>query len=170
MEGSRVQSFEACLQQLDQAAFATDQGFRSPSGRPGRTSRSRGKSSANTGPAPEEIARALTWDADEKELLVLAAAGCSPRAVAASDRRIAGNCKRAERTCVSLVYSALQHFPGSSGFRARTSRVQSMTSAKPVRRLRSSIPVNRRNAKAHPYAVASAVAIGHTGRNGLDQS
>ena len=29
----------------------------------------------NTGPAPEEIARALTWGADEKVLLVLAAAG-----------------------------------------------------------------------------------------------
>jgi pimeloyl-ACP methyl ester carboxylesterase len=35
-----------------------------------------------------------------------------------------------------------------------------MTSANPVRRFRSSIPVNRRNAKAHPYAIASAVAIG----------
>jgi hypothetical protein len=37
----------------------------------------------------------------------------------AIDPRIARNCKRAERTCASLVYSTLQHFPGSSGFRAR---------------------------------------------------
>lgn len=29
----------------------------------------------DTGPAPEEVARALTWGADEKVLLVLAAAG-----------------------------------------------------------------------------------------------
>jgi undecaprenyl-diphosphatase len=29
----------------------------------------------NTAPAPEEVARALTWGADEKVLLVLAAAG-----------------------------------------------------------------------------------------------
>jgi pimeloyl-ACP methyl ester carboxylesterase len=35
-----------------------------------------------------------------------------------------------------------------------------MTSANPVRRLRSSIPVKRRSAKAHPYAVVSAIAIG----------
>lgn len=35
-----------------------------------------------------------------------------------------------------------------------------MTSASPVRRRRSSIPLNRRNAKAPSYAVASAVAIG----------
>jgi pimeloyl-ACP methyl ester carboxylesterase len=35
-----------------------------------------------------------------------------------------------------------------------------MSSANPVRRFRSSIPVKHRNAKAHPYAVASAIAIG----------
>jgi pimeloyl-ACP methyl ester carboxylesterase len=35
-----------------------------------------------------------------------------------------------------------------------------MTSANPVRRLRSSIPFERRSATAPPYAVASAVAIG----------
>jgi pimeloyl-ACP methyl ester carboxylesterase len=40
------------------------------------------------------------------------------------------------------------------------SGVKSMTSANPVRRLRSSIPGKRRSAKAHPYAVASAIAIG----------
>ena len=34
-----------------------------------------------------------------------------------------------------------------------------MTSARSVRRLRSSIPVQRRKAKVHPYAVASAVGI-----------
>jgi pimeloyl-ACP methyl ester carboxylesterase len=35
-----------------------------------------------------------------------------------------------------------------------------MSSANPVRRFRSSIPVKHRNAKAHPYALASAIAIG----------
>ena len=30
---------------------------------------------SNTAPAPEEVARALTWGADEKVLLILAAAG-----------------------------------------------------------------------------------------------
>ena len=35
-----------------------------------------------------------------------------------------------------------------------------MTSARPVKRLRSAIPVQRRNAKAPSFAVASAVAIG----------
>ena len=35
-----------------------------------------------------------------------------------------------------------------------------MTSANPVRRLRSAFPVKRRNAKAPSYAVASAIAVG----------
>lgn len=35
-----------------------------------------------------------------------------------------------------------------------------MTSARPVRRLRSSLPVQRRNAKAPSFAVASAVVVG----------
>ena len=35
-----------------------------------------------------------------------------------------------------------------------------MTSANPIRRLRRSVPGQRRNAEAHPYAVASAVVIG----------
>jgi pimeloyl-ACP methyl ester carboxylesterase len=74
--------------------------------------------------------------------------------------RVRGTCKRAERTWVSLVHFPLQHFPGWSGFRARACRVHSMTSVNPVRRLCSSIPVKRRSTNAHPYAVASAVAIG----------
>jgi len=45
---SRVQSFEPCVQHLDQAAFATDQGFQLPSGRPGRTSRFARKIVRNT--------------------------------------------------------------------------------------------------------------------------
>jgi hypothetical protein len=40
------------------------------------------------------------------------------------------------------------------------SRLTSMTSANAVRRLRSSIPVQHRNAKAPSFAVASAVVIG----------
>jgi hypothetical protein len=47
---------------------------------------------------------------------------CKKVPIMAIDQRIAGNCKRAERTCASLVYSTLQHFPGSSGFRARALR------------------------------------------------
>jgi pimeloyl-ACP methyl ester carboxylesterase len=35
-----------------------------------------------------------------------------------------------------------------------------MTSANPIRRLRRSVPGQRRNAEVHPYAVASAVVIG----------
>jgi len=35
-----------------------------------------------------------------------------------------------------------------------------MTSARPARRLRSAIPVRRRDAKAPSYVLASAVAIG----------
>ena len=44
--------------------------------------------------------------------------------------------------------------------RARAFRVKPMTAANPLRRLRSSVPGKRRNAKAHPYAIVSGVAIG----------
>jgi len=65
----------------------------------------------------------------------------------------------AERTWVPLVHSAPQHFPGSSGFRARATRVLSMTTVHSIRRLRRSVPGQRRNAQAPSYVAASAVAI-----------
>ena len=51
------------------------QSFRSPSGRPRRISRSRVPSPGIPAPLRKRLARALTWGADEKVLLVLAAAG-----------------------------------------------------------------------------------------------
>src|SRR5689334_19269248 len=59
----------------------------------------------NTGPAPEEIARALTWGADEKVLLALAAIGwVASRGLSPSLQR-AGN----HALLVTVAASLLPH-------------------------------------------------------------
>jgi pimeloyl-ACP methyl ester carboxylesterase len=65
-----------------------------------------------------------------------------------------------ERSLSSTVYLALQHFQDHPDFVHAPSRVPSMISARPIRRLRSAIPDRRRGAKAPSYILASAVAIG----------
>jgi pimeloyl-ACP methyl ester carboxylesterase len=79
---------------------------------------------------------------------------------AANETALAGLTPQLERSLLPLVTFALQHSPGSSGFRAAPSRVKFMTSANSARRLRSTFPFRRRIAKAPSYALASAVAIG----------
>jgi membrane-associated phospholipid phosphatase len=59
----------------------------------------------NTAPAPEEIARALTWGADEKFLLVLAAAGWLVSRGQAEPLRRAGN----HALLVTVAASLLPH-------------------------------------------------------------
>jgi pimeloyl-ACP methyl ester carboxylesterase len=66
-----------------------------------------------------------------------------------------------ERSLLSLVHIARCNISQDHpDFVHAPSRVTSMTSANAVRRLRSSIPVQHRNAKAPSFAVASAVVIG----------
>jgi pimeloyl-ACP methyl ester carboxylesterase len=71
-----------------------------------------------------------------------------------------GNTASTERSPSSSVHLALQHFQDHPDFVHAPSRVPSMTSARPVRRLRSAIPVRRRDAKTSSYVLASAVVIG----------
>ena len=59
----------------------------------------------NTKPAPEEIARALTWGADEKVLLVLAAAGWIVSRRGSASLRRAGN----HALLVTVAASLLPH-------------------------------------------------------------
>jgi membrane-associated phospholipid phosphatase len=59
----------------------------------------------NTSPAPEEIARALTWGADEKVLLVLAAAGWVASRGCGEPLRRAGN----HAVLVTVAASLLPH-------------------------------------------------------------
>jgi membrane-associated phospholipid phosphatase len=59
----------------------------------------------NTAPAPELVARALTWGADEKVLLVLAAAGWLVSRGCATPLRRAGN----HALLVTLAASLLPH-------------------------------------------------------------
>jgi len=59
----------------------------------------------DTAPAPEEIARALTWGADEKVLLVLAAAGWLASRSGGEPLRRAGN----HAVLVTVVASLLPH-------------------------------------------------------------
>lgn len=59
----------------------------------------------NTAPAPEQIARALTWGADEKVLLVLAAAGWVASRGRGETLRRAGN----HALLVTVVASLLPH-------------------------------------------------------------
>jgi membrane-associated phospholipid phosphatase len=58
-----------------------------------------------TGPAPEEVARALTWGADEKVLLILAAAGWVASRGSSEPLRRAGN----HAVLVAVVASLLPH-------------------------------------------------------------
>jgi membrane-associated phospholipid phosphatase len=60
---------------------------------------------SDTGPAPEEIARALTWGADEKVLLVLAAAGWIASRGCGEPLRRAGN----HAVLVAVAASLLPH-------------------------------------------------------------
>jgi pimeloyl-ACP methyl ester carboxylesterase len=67
----------------------------------------------------------------------------------------------AERSLLSLVHITRRNISRDHpDFVHAPSRVTSMNSANAVRRLRSSIPVRHRNAKAPSFAVASAVVIG----------
>lgn len=59
----------------------------------------------DTGPAPEEIARALTWGADEKVLLVLAAAGWLASRGRSESLQRAGN----HAALVTVAASMLPH-------------------------------------------------------------
>src|ERR1700742_2586966 len=59
----------------------------------------------DTGPAPEEVARALTWGADEKVLLVLAAVGWLASRGRGESLRRAGN----HALLVSVAGSLLPH-------------------------------------------------------------
>ena len=59
----------------------------------------------DTGPAPEEVARALTWGADEKVLLVLAAAGWLASRGRGEQLRRAGN----HGVLVAVAASLLPH-------------------------------------------------------------
>ena len=59
----------------------------------------------DTGPAPEEVARALTWGADEKVLLVLAAAGWLASRGRGEPLRRAGN----HALLVAVAASLLPH-------------------------------------------------------------
>jgi undecaprenyl-diphosphatase len=59
----------------------------------------------NTGPAPEEVARALTWGADEKVLLILAAAGWLASRGCSEPLRRAGN----HAVLVGVAASLLPH-------------------------------------------------------------
>jgi hypothetical protein len=59
----------------------------------------------DTGPAPEEVARALTWGADEKVLLVLAAAGWLATRGRGEQLRRAGN----HAVLVAVAASLLPH-------------------------------------------------------------
>src|SRR5438105_200745 len=59
----------------------------------------------NTSPAPEQVARALTWGADEKVLLVLAAAGWFASRGRAEPLRCAGN----HALLVTVAASLLPH-------------------------------------------------------------
>jgi membrane-associated phospholipid phosphatase len=59
----------------------------------------------NTSPAPQKIARALTWGADEKILLVLAAAGWLSSRGRGESRRRAGN----HALLVAVAASLLPH-------------------------------------------------------------
>lgn len=63
------------------------------------------KIARNTGPAPEEIARALTWGADEKVLLVLAAASWLASRGRSEPLRRAGN----HAVLVTVAASVLPH-------------------------------------------------------------
>src|ERR1700722_761590 len=58
-----------------------------------------------TGPAPEEVARALTWGADEKGLLILAVAGWVASRGSSEPLRRAGN----HAVLVAVVASLLPH-------------------------------------------------------------
>jgi len=58
-----------------------------------------------TGPAPEEVARALTWGADEKVLLILAAAGWVASRGSSEPLQRAGN----HAVLVAVVASLLPH-------------------------------------------------------------
>jgi hypothetical protein len=59
----------------------------------------------DTGPAPEEVARALTWGADEKVLLVLAAGGWLASRGQGEPLRRAGN----HALLVAVAASLLPH-------------------------------------------------------------
>ena len=64
-----------------------------------------------------------------------------------------------ERSQASLVHPVLQHFPGSSGLRARPHSI-SMTAAQLVKRVRRSTSRPFRNSMPPSYVGAAAVAIG----------
>ena len=104
-----VQSFESCAQQpkFEQVAFAAGQSFRSPFAAKADVAIARAIA-RDTKPAPEEIARVLTWGADEKVLLVLAAAGWLGTRRRGEPLRRAGNHALLVTVAASLLPHALK--------------------------------------------------------------